>query len=357
MDFILNLLVFALVLGIIVLIHELGHLLAAKAFGVYCHEFSIGMGPAIATIKKDHWETKYSIRALPLGGYVAMAGEDVPADMLDGVEVPKERTIDGIKPWKRLIVMLAGIFMNLVLAFVLFWGLIATQGVAKSPDPVIAEVSVESPASKAGLEAGDRITKITFDDGKTMVPDTFDDVLMGLSTYEHRALKLEVDRNGEVFETELTPEYSAEHERYLIGIMAPAPTQEKIGFFASAPYAIAQIGMIIQQFFFLITRLFRGIGLNNIGGPIGIYEVTSQVRVYGFVFFINLVALLSVNLAVVNILPIPVMDGGRALLTIIEMIIGRPLNKKVETFIMNIGVILILALFIFIMYNDIRKAF
>lgn len=357
MDFILNILVFALVLGIIVLIHELGHLLAAKAFGVYCHEFSIGMGPAIASFKKDHWETTYSIRALPLGGYVAMAGEDVPPEMMGGVEVPKDRTLDGIKAWKRLIVMLAGIFMNLVLAFVLFWGLISSQGIVQSPEPIIQEVSLASPAEEAGLQAGDRIVKMTFYDGKTLKPETFDDVLMGLSTYEHRSLELDIDRDGEALTIEITPEYSEEHERYLIGIVAPMGQVEKVSFFAAAPYAIGQIGMIIQQFFFIITRLFRGIGLNNVGGPIGIYEVTSQVRVHGFIFFINLVALLSVNLAVVNLLPIPVMDGGRALLTLIEMIRGRPLDKKVENFIMNIGLILILALFIFIMYNDIRKAF
>ena len=357
MNFILNLLMFALVLGIIVMIHELGHLLAAKAFGVYCHEFSIGMGPKIASYKKEGGETKYSIRALPLGGYVAMAGEDVPADALDGFEVPHNRTIDGIKPWKRLIVMLAGIFMNFVLAFLIFWGLFLARGTVEPPAPIIESVEAGYPADKAGLIAGDEIIKMTFFDGKSLQPGSFNDVLMALTTYEDRALKLEVKRGSEILELELKPELLEKENRYVIGITAPAGEIRELGFIEAAQTSVMQITMIVSQFFFLITRLFRGIGLDNVGGPIGIFEVTSQVRTEGFVFFLSLVAMLSVNLGVVNILPIPVMDGGRALLTVIEMIIGRPINKKFENFIMNIGMMLLFALFIFIMYNDIRKKF
>ncbi|HEY4537245.1 MAG TPA: RIP metalloprotease RseP [Erysipelothrix sp.] len=357
MNFILNLIMFALVLGIIVMIHELGHLIAAKAFGVYCHEFAIGMGPKIASYKKPGGETKYSIRALPLGGYVAMAGEDVPADALDGVHVPLERTIDGIKPWKRLIVMLAGIFMNFVLAFLIFWGLLFAQGTVEPPAPIIESVQAGYPAEKAGLMAGDEIIKMTFFDGKSLVPETFNDVLMALTTYEDRAVTLTVKRGSDTLDLELQPEYLAEENRYIIGVIIPQGKVRELGLFEAAGTSVLQIKMIISQFFFLITRLVRGIGLDNVGGPIGIFEVTSQVRTQGFVFFLSLVAMLSVNLGVVNILPIPVMDGGRALLTIIEMILGRPINKKLENFIMNIGMMLLFALFIFIMYNDIRKKF
>lgn len=352
MSVLFNLLIFVLVLGIIVLIHELGHLLAAKYFGIYCHEFAIGMGPVLFKLKKPNWETTYSIRLLPIGGFVAMAGEDEP---LEDVEVPEERTLPGVKAWKRLIVMLAGVAMNIILAFVIFWGLTANLGVVDIPDAQVATVQENSPAEEAGLLAGDNIVKINFHDGSSLEPKDFNDIFIALSTYGEYGFELEIDRADESFTTKIEPEWYDQEERYLLGITAPQAEHREVGFFASIPLAIYEIKDVVVQFFFIITRLFRGIGLDAIGGPIGIYEITSQVQTQGFVFFLNLVALLSVNLAIVNLIPIPVMDGGRALLTGIEIIIGRPINKKLENAIMMIGVALILALFVFIMANDIRK--
>ena len=352
MDIILNLLVFALVLGIIVLIHELGHLLAAKKFGVYCHEFAIGMGPVLFKLKKPEWETTYSIRALPLGGFVAMAGEDAP---IEDVEVPVERTINGIEPWKRLIIMLAGIVMNFVLAFLIFWGLSSTLGVVDVPKAEVAVVQENSAASEAGLEIGDKIVNIEFHDGTNLKPKDFNDVFIALSTYGEYGFDLTLDRQGKEIKTHIEPRWEETEERFLMGIVAPDAEHHDLNIIQAIPAAFKEIKNVVVQFFFIITRLFRGIGLDAVGGPIGIYEVTSQVRVHGFIFFLNLVALLSVNLGVVNLLPIPVMDGGRALLTLVEIIIGRPINKKVEEIIMTAGVILILALFVFIMVNDIRK--
>ncbi|CAM3584697.1 RIP metalloprotease RseP [Erysipelothrix urinaevulpis] len=352
---IFNILVFALVMGIIVLIHELGHLLAAKKFGVYCHEFAIGMGPVLFKLKKPEWETTYSIRAFPLGGFVAMAGEDAPVE--DNIEVPEERTINGIKPWKRLIVMLAGVTMNFILAFLIFWGMSTYNGTVDMPKAEIATVQENSPAAEAGLQANDKFVEFNFHDGTHLKPKTFNEVFIALETYGQYGFDVTVDRQGETFTTTIHPERDEKDERYIMGITAPAGKHRDLTVFSAIPVALLEIKTVIVQFFFIITRLFRGIGLNNVGGPIGIFEVTSQVRTYGFLFFLNLVALLSVNLAVVNLLPIPVMDGGRAILTLIEMITGKPINKKLEEVIMMIGVVLIFALFIFIMLNDIRKLF
>ena len=354
MNIIFNLIIFALVLGIIVLIHEFGHLLAAKKFGVYCHEFAIGMGPVIFKVKKPEWETTYSIRLFPIGGFVAMAGEDEP---VEDVEVPLERTLPGIAAWKRLIIMLAGIVMNMVLAFLIFWGMSTSLGVVDIPAAQVASIQENSAAAEAGLMLDDKITKFEFHDGTELIVEDFNDVFIALATYGEYGFDVTIERNGSLESLTIQPKFDPAEDRYLIGIGAPEAVHRDLSIFAAIPVAFSQIKDVIVQFFFIITRLFRGIGLDAIGGPIGIYEVTSQVRTQGFVFFLNLVALLSVNLGVVNLIPIPVMDGGRALLTIVEMVIGRPINKKVENAIMMVGLLIMVALFVFIMGNDIRKLF
>lgn len=361
MNVLFNIIIFSLVLGIIVLIHELGHLLAAKRYGVYCHEFAIGMGPTVFKFKKPEWETTYSLRLFPIGGFVAMAGEDEPRE---DVDVPFERTLPGVKAWKRLVIMLSGIVMNMVLAFLIFWGMSTVLGTVETPKAIIAEVQVNSAADQAGLQAGDTIKSFKFHDGTELVAENFNDIFIALATYGEYGFDVTVDRNGSLESLRIEPEWNAQEERYLLGVMAPPAEHKSLNILSAIPVAFMQIKDVIVQFAFIITRLFRGIGLDAVGGPIGIFEVTSQVQVQGaisisagFVFFLNLVALLSVNLGVVNLIPIPVMDGGRALLTLVEMLMGKPINKKLENAIMLIGLLMMIALFVFIMGNDIRKLF
>lgn len=351
MAVILNIFYFVAILGILVFIHELGHLLAAKAFGVYCKEFAIGMGPKVFSIKKDHWETTYSIRLLPLGGFVSMAGEPGEGDM----GVPFERTISGIKPVKRLVVMIAGVTMNLILAVILFFGLTYSVGVVELPAPIIDTVIADTPADKAGLIAGDEIVDIIFFDGSSMKPKDFNQVTQGITTYGNRPLTLEVLRSGERLELELTPEKDG--DRYVIGVYPVQGELRKVGFLEAIPIAFAQVWEVIAALGFLLARLFRGVGTEAVGGPIKIFEVTSEVSVYGWTYFVSLLANLSVNLAVINMIPIPVMDGGRSVLIIIEMIIGRPLPEKFENGIMLVGLFLMLLLFVFIMGKDIVGLF
>lgn len=351
MQILLNIFYFVLVMGLIVFIHELGHLMAAKVFGVYCNEFAIGMGPKIFEYKKEGWETSFSIRALPLGGFVSMAGEPGEGDF--GVD--RERTIVGIKPWKRLIVMLAGIFMNLVLAFVIFTGLSMHLGTVDAPKPIVAGIAEGSPAEKAGLRINDEIIKLTFDDGKVVKPHDFNQLVTSIMVYEDHEVTVTVMRDGNEVDTKLKPEFNIEEERYLIGVQAISGEHRDLNFFESLGMGFTMLGTIIQQLGFVLSRLVHGVGLNSVGGPIGIYQVTSQISSQGFIFFLSLIAQLSVSLAVINLVPIPVMDGGRALLTLIEMIIRRPIPEKIENGIMSIGVAMIMALFVFIMFNDIRK--
>lgn len=351
MSILLNIFYFIAILGILVFIHELGHLLAAKAFGVYCKEFAIGMGPKVFSLKKDHWETTYSIRLLPFGGFVSMAGEPGEGDM----DVPFERTINGIKPWKRLVVILAGVTMNLILAVILLFGLTASLGSVDLPEPIIKEVIEDTPADQAGLQNGDIITKLVFFDNSQIEPKNFNQITQAISTYGSRELTIEYVRDGVQGETKLTPDKDG--DRYVIGVYPVPGALRKVSILEAIPLAFAQVWEITTSLFFLLARLVKGIGTDAVGGPIAIYEVTSQVSNFGLPFFIELLANLSVNLAIINLVPIPVLDGGRAVLIVIEMIIGRPLPEQFENVIMSIGLLLMLLLFVFIMGKDIIGLF
>ena len=207
---------FLLLLSAIILIHEAGHLVAAKLFGVYCYEFSFGMGPVL--LKHKGKETQYSLRALPVGGFVAMAGETDGDEAYPDVEVPAGRRLTEKKPWQKIIIMLAGVFMNFVLAFMIFSLVILHNGTfASSPKAVVSTVVENSPAEKAGFQSGDKILEITKKDGSSIKPETFMDMQAFSSGYADEET-YKIDRDGEILSITLTPEYSEEQDAYLIGI-------------------------------------------------------------------------------------------------------------------------------------------
>ncbi len=357
MDFIfksiINILVFASVMSIIVIVHELGHLIAAKSFGVYCSEFAIGMGPKVYSYQSKKSETKYSIRALPIGGYVAMAGE--PGE--EEFDVPESRTISGIKRYKRLIIMLAGIVMNLLLAFVVFYGIFQTQGIVHEPEAVLAEVVEGYPAEVAGFKEGDRLESLTFKDGTVVKPKTFSDISIGITSFKDSEIEVVVDRDGQLLTLNVKPVFNEDSQTYVLGIRSVAGTMEKVGITQTMQYTITFIGTMIMQIVMVLKWLVQGIGLNNVGGPIAIFQETSKVAASGFnaLYFWNLIGSLSVSLAVMNLVPIPILDGGRALLIIIEMIIRRPIPKKFENSVMLIGVAIMLFLMVFFVLNDLKR--
>lgn len=354
MSFIVNFLVFALVLSIIVIVHELGHLITAKKIGVYCNEFSIGMGPKIYSYQSKKSETAYSLRALPIGGYVMMAGEAEASDLVD---VPFERTINGIARWKRLIVMLAGIFMNMVLAFVVFATIFSMNGVIREPKPIIANVVEGYPAADAGLKKDDEIISLTFSDGSTIHPKTFTEASFGIMTFKGSPIEFEVKRGSELLKITVTPVKDPNSDNYVIGINSPQGELEKVGFFETLQFTAGFLVNMVGQIFQSLKWLVRGKGLDNVGGPIAIFKITSEVTSSGFnfLYFWNLIGSLSVSLAVMNLLPIPIFDGGRALLTIIEMIIRKPIPEKIENFVMMVGFIFVILLMGFFIFNDIRN--
>lgn len=345
MDFIY----FVIVLGIIVFIHELGHLIAAKSFGVYCKEFAIGMGPRIFAIKGK--ETTYSIRLLPLGGFVTMAGEEG----VDADNIPAQRTIKGIKRYQRMIVMLAGIFMNILLAWVIFVGMyMATGQVNLAPKPIVAGVVENSPAARAGFHYGDVIAKLTFSDGTIIVPKDFYEVVQFIQLYNDQTT-FTVKRDNTTVEILVTPEYVKADNRYFVGLKLPDPVVKKINPIEAIGYGTNTLISGIGDIFSTLSRLVRGIGLKAISGPVGIFKVTAQTASQGISSLIVLIGVLSLNVGIFNLLPIPLLDGGRVLLTAIEMILRKPLNPKFESFLLTLSAGLMIGLLILVTWQDILR--
>jgi len=356
MSTLLNILLFVLLLGIIITIHEAGHLIAAKIFNVYCGEFSIGMGPKIFSHKFK--ETLFCLRAIPIGGYVAMAGDNdnqIEPDV-DESNLPPERTLKGIHPLKKIIIMLAGIFMNLILAVLIVAMIYLSIGkVAVSPKPIINQVTENSPAMSAGLKVGDEVIECKLDNGYSIKPSTFDELSAFLTTYEEGVVHFTIKRDNEQLKIDVTPEFNEEEGRFLMGIMSQERTVADVNFFNCWYYAIIYLRETMKLLITTLLGLFRGVGLKNLSGPVGIYKVTEQAVSMGATTYLNLVAIISLNVGLFNALPLPIMDGGRVLITIIEWIIGKPINEKLEKVIMTASVVLILALLLYVTSQDILK--
>ena len=353
MEVIFNIVIFVIILSIIVIVHELGHLIAAKKFGVYCSEFSIGMGPAIYQYQKEGSETIISIRALPLGGFVQMAGEEGT----DIDSVPFERTINGIKTWQQVIVMAAGAIMNVLLAFVVFTGVVLYDGEVSVPsDPIIGEVSVGSPADTVGMMKNDKIVKMILPDGTEVVPNNFDDLINGMKSYKEGNVIYTIERNGGTIDFSVQPKYDESVKRYLVGFSAIPKTRE-IAWYESIYYGgemLVDMSISVVQGF---ANLLTGTGLKDVSGPVGIYQATSQVAQKGIYSLILWLGLLSLNIGIFNLIPIPILDGGRIVIVVIEKLVGRKLSEKVQTAIMLVGIVLILGLMVFATANDIFRLF
>ena len=345
---------FLIALTVIICLHELGHLIAAKIFGVYCYEYSFGMGPVL--LQKKGKETNYSIRAIPIGGFVSMAGETDGDELYPDVEVPDERRLTNQKPWKKIIIMLAGVFMNFVLAWVIFsLVLLGSGSYSLSPKAEVAAVTENSPADKAGIKVGDKIIKIESEDGRSIKPDTFLEMRTFVLETENQTLTYTIDRDGEEITLSVTPEYNEEYEMYMIGITGPDATVVSINLLNCWYYGIGVFNMMLQLMISAIINLFKGIGLENLSGPVGIYSATAESVSYGMSSYFLLIGELSLNVGICNLLPLPVLDGGQVVVTLVEWIIGKPVNKKVKTVIMVICWVLLIALMLFVTCKDILK--
>ena len=350
MSILINLLLFIVILGVIVFVHEAGHFTWAKITGVYVYEFSIGMGPRICGFRKG--ETDYNIRAIPIGGFCQLAGEDIEGDDLE--KVPKKRRLQAKTPWQRFLIMVFGPLNNFILAVLLLF-LIALIWGGSTMDPVITEVEENSAAFVAGIESGD--TVIAINHHKIATSDDISLYLAIANPKKKQEIKvLKQDGTTETYSVKpkKMKKDGEEYYRYGIGMQSKKTT----GFIAAIVYTWKKTISIFKQMFITFGYLFTGgIRLSQLSGPVGIYSIVGQQRNAGFANLLYLTAFLSINVGFINLLPIPAFDGGHILFIIIEKIKGSPVNPDLENKIHTVFLILLLILMVFITINDIIRLF
>ena len=345
----LSLLWFVLILGSIVAIHEFGHFIFAKLANIYVYEFSIGMGKKIFGKKKKNGETEFCIRAIPLGGYVMIAGEDV-----EDSKISKDRQMCNKSFIQRFLVLFAGPFNNFLFAFVILLISAFIYG-AVSTKPYIGEVKEDYPAYLAGIESGDLLLAV---DGDAV--HDWDKALIKLQINNGEAVVFKVKKvSGEVREYTVIPTPVVSDDgstSYKFGIATRYEKEYGIG--KSFGYAFNKIISLFGSMFDTLKYLFTGkVGIKQLSGPVGIYSIVDSQAKEGLEALLYLVAYLSINIGVINLLPFPAFDGGRILFLIIEKVFRRPVSKKVENIIHSIGFMLIIALLIYVTFNDILRLF
>ena len=349
MSVIINILLFVLILGIIVFVHEFGHFILAKMNGVYVYEFALGMGPKLCGFKKG--ETEYNLRAIPIGGFCQLAGEDLDTD--DDKKIPKEKRLQNKKAWQRFLIMLFGPMNNFILAVLLIF-LIALIWGGATMDPVIYEVEKNSACEKAGLKANDKVISIN-----NQRIDTSDDISLYLAVASpKKTSKIVVERDNKKVTIKVKPKKVKEDgkETYRYGLSIK--NKKTKGFVNAIVYTFRKTVSIFKQMYITLVYLFTGkISLSQLSGPVGIYSVVGQQRSAGLASLIYLTAFLSINVGVINLLPIPAFDGGHILFIIIEKIKGSPVKPELENKIHSIFLILLLILMVIITFNDIMRLF
>ena len=344
----MNIVIAILVFSLLILFHELGHFSLAKANGIRVNEFSLGLGPTILGFTKG--ETKYSLKLLPFGGACMMEGEDEESD--------DDRAFNKKSVWARISVVAAGPIFNFIMAFVFSIVLIACVGVDK---PVLTDVIDGYAAQEAGLSSGDTIVKMG---GKNI--NFYKEVSAYAAFHVGEPVGIVYERDGQEYTTTLTPKYDEEEGRYLYGFIASG-MRERTGFFETIYYSFCELGYYIDTTIESVKMLITGgVSVNELSGPVGIVQNMGQVYeesvqndgyYYAFLNMLNWTIMLSANLGVMNLLPIPALDGGRLVFLAVEAIRGKPIDPNKEGMVHMIGIILLFLLMFFVMFNDIRKLF
>lgn len=349
MSIILNILLFIVILGFIIFIHEFGHFTWAKICGVYVYEFALGMGPKILGFKGK--ETEYSLRAIPIGGYCQLAGEDIDDD--DIKKVPKKRRLQSKTAFQRFLIMFFGAGNNFISAFLILFFIALIWG-ATTMNPIVTMVEKGSAAEKAGLEANDVITSIN--GHKVTTSDDISLFLAVANPEKKTTIKVDRDGNNETIKVKPTKIKVDGEETYKYGI--GIQQEKEYGFVAALKYMVNKSKSLFKQmgitFGYLVTG---GIRLNQLSGPVGIYSIVGEQAKTGLANILYLVAYLSINVGFINLLPLPAFDGGHILFIIIEKLRGKPVSPELENKIHTIGMILLLLLMLVVTVNDIIKLF
>lgn len=359
----LTIISFILILSVLVLIHELGHYLTAKKLGVKVEEFGFGFPPRVWGKKVG--ETIYSINLLPIGGFVKLYGEDDAGGGKIGTldegafsVKDKKRAFFARPVWQRAVIVFAGVFMNFTLAVAILSYLVTVQGIpTQGKDIVIAAVAKNSPAQKAGLREGDVILSV---DGQKIT--TADQVITYTKKHLGQELTIVLKTPTNKSQTiKVTPRIHYPAGEGAMGIAIGANVIVVKSPWYLAPWvglkeALSQTWMILQGLGQLIFQLtvHRQVP-QGLAGPVGIAQLTGQFIQIGFNAVLGLLALLSLNLAILNVLPIPALDGGRLFFILLEAVIGKKVSPRVEGYAHAIGMALLLGLIIFITFNDVNR--
>lgn len=349
MSFILNLILFILILGFIIFVHEFGHFIFAKITGVYVYEFALGMGPKVFSRKGK--ETEYTLRAIPIGGFCQLAGEDVEDDDLK--KVPKKRRLQSKTCFQRFLIMFFGAGNNFISAILILFLMALIWG-GTTLNPVITSVEKDLPAAVVGLKKGDIILSIN---GSKVT--TSDDVSLFLTVADpEEKSSIVVDRDGKELTFKFKPEKIKEDGntsyRYGIGLQQ----KETRGLINAFKYTFKKTGALFKQMVYTVGYLFTGgIKLNQLSGPVGIYSIVGEQSKAGIENILYLVAFLSINVGFINLLPLPAFDGGHILFIILEKIKGSPVSPELENKIHTVGLLLLMVLMLVITINDILRLF
>lgn len=353
MSYIISLII---VLGVLIFFHELGHFLVARLCGVGVEKFSLGFGPRI--FGKTIGITDYRISAIPLGGYVKMIGEDPDAEM-DPADIPLSFTHKNV--YKRIMIVAAGPLFNMLLAVIIFFGFFQIYGITE-PEPVVGSVQEGMPAMEAGLKKGDRIISI----GGIRI-DTWEEMSDVISNSDGKSLLISVRRGDSELNTRIQPVLKPDQnlfgesiDRYVIGIMLSGEHVRsiKLNPGEALVQSLAQTYNVGELMFVGIIKLIKGdISTKNLGGPIMIAQMAGDQAKQGVANLIYFIAFISINLAIVNFLPIPVLDGGHLMFFFVEAISGRPVGIKMREISQQIGIFILILLTIFVFYNDIMRFF
>ncbi len=348
---------FLLVLGVVVIVHELGHFFAARALGVTVETFSVGFGPEIAGFY-DRRGTRWRLACIPLGGYVKFKGDESVASLPSAEELekltPGERqgNFHTSPLWRRTLIVLAGPFSNFLLSLVIFSGMVLATGIIYQQAQIIC-VEPGTPAAQAGLQAGDKIVSAGGEPVRS-----FEDFSSHVVLSARSPIDITVERGGKVLDLRATPELTEGDCVGRLGVVGSTdPANARIvnaGLFEAAGEGFRRTWRIIEGPFQFFGQLFRGNACaSSLGGPVKIAEVSKTFAAQGFINLIPLIAFISVSVGLFNLFPIPVLDGGHLLFYGAEAILGRPLSQRAQEAGFQFGFVLLLMLMIFVTWNNV----
>ncbi len=330
-----------LIIGVLVIAHELGHFLAAKANGILVLEFAVGMGPVL--FSRQFGETRYSLRLLPIGGFARMAGDEGEGE---DTYVPEHRRFDKKPILARALVSAGGPLANFLVAVLLFAIVFMFVGVPSSA-PLIGSVKPDWPAAAAGLMVGDRVLSISG------VPvEDWQDVQTEIVARPEQQLTIVVERNGETLSVQVTPRIEETSGRAQIGI---GPSIQRFSFLGSISMGWQETVWFTRQIVQLLGSMITGKIPAEGAGPIGLIVMVGQVAATGVVNLLTFAAIISIQFGLFNLLPVPALDGSRLVFLAIEAIRGRPIEPEKENFVHFVGFVLLMTFMVFITFKDLQR--